>query len=80
MSPTKLLIGQIVAVFAIILLGVWAGLQVSSTSRAAIPASRTLGPSAHQIGPSPSHTRIGVQLKTIPGATKDAAIRYMPAA
>ena len=39
----------------------WPTLQVSSISRAAMPARRMHGPSAHQIGPSPSHTRVGVQ-------------------
>lgn len=43
-------------------------LQVPSISRAAIPASLTLGPSAHQMGPSPSQTRVGVQAKACPDA------------
>ena len=57
------------------------GLQVSSISRAAIPASRTRGPSAHQIGPSPSHTRIGVQVKLVPREIVDvrAALVGAPA-
>lgn len=45
------------------------GLQVSSISRAAIPSSRMRGPSVHQIGPSPSQTRVGVQVKAVPAAT-----------
>lgn len=47
----------------------WFGLQVSSTSRAAMPASRTRGPSAHQIGPSPSQTLVGVHVKLVPAET-----------
>jgi hypothetical protein len=34
-----------------------------------MPESRTRGPSAHQIGPSPSQTRCGVQVKDWPAAT-----------
>jgi hypothetical protein len=34
-----------------------------------MPASRIRGPSAHQIGPSPSHTRVGLQGKIWPEAT-----------
>ncbi len=49
----------------------WFGLQVPSISRAAMPASRTRGPSAHQIGPSPSQTLIGVQVKLVPFETVD---------
>lgn len=51
----------------------WLGLQVSSISRAAIPASRSFGPSAHQIGPSPSHTAVGVHVNVMPAATTSAA-------
>jgi hypothetical protein len=40
--------------------------HVLSISRAAIPARRTLGPSAHQIGPSPSQTCVGVHSKVCP--------------
>jgi hypothetical protein len=40
-----------------------------SISRAAIPERRSLGPSAHQTGPSPSHTRTGVHVKRVPAAT-----------
>lgn len=40
-----------------------------SISRAAMPASRILGPSAHQIGPSPSQTATGVQMKAMLEAT-----------
>lgn len=42
------------------------GMQEPSISRAAIPASRILGPSSHQIGPPPSHTATGVQAKASP--------------
>ena len=35
-------------------------LHVPSNSLAAMPDNRMRGPSAHQIGPSPSHTRVGV--------------------
>ena len=38
----------------------WPALHVPLISRAATPDNRTCGPSAHQIGPSPSQTRIGV--------------------
>lgn len=51
----------------------WLALQLPSISRAAIPVSRTWGPSAHQIGPSPSHTRVGVQLNDWPEGTIAAA-------
>lgn len=44
-------------------------LQVPSNSRAAIPERRTRGPSAHQTGPSPSHTWVGVQAKVCPDGT-----------
>lgn len=47
----------------------WRALQDPSISRAAIPASRILGPSSHQIGPSPSHTATGVQAKVSPAGT-----------
>lgn len=43
--------------------------QLLSISRAATPAIRTLGPSAHQMGPSPSHTATGVQLNSAPERT-----------
>lgn len=46
-------------------------LQLPSSSRAAIPARRTRGPSAHQIGPSPSQTAVGVQWKASPAGTTD---------
>jgi hypothetical protein len=39
----------------------WFDRQVPSISRAAIPARRMRGPSAHHIGPSPSYTAVGVQ-------------------
>lgn len=44
----------------------WPGLHVPSISRAAMPARRIFGPSAHQIGPSPSQTRVGVQVNDAP--------------
>ena len=47
--------------------------KVPSISRAAIPAMRKRGPSAHQTGPSPSQTWVGVQVKVCPAATTDAA-------
>ncbi len=53
----------------------WFGRHVSSISRAATPASRTRGPSAHQIGPSPSHTAVGVQVNVTPARTISAAKR-----
>lgn len=46
----------------------WPGLHVPSISRAAMPESRIFGPSAHQIGPSPSQTAVGVQVKVCPSA------------
>lgn len=51
------------------------GLHVSPISRAAIPSRRMRGPSAHQIGPSPSHTRVGVQVNVVPAATIEARTR-----
>lgn len=42
------------------------GEQVPSISRAAMPDNLNLGPSWHQIGPSPSHTCVGVQAKVWP--------------
>jgi len=47
----------------------WPGEQDPSSSRAAIPDSRSLGPSAHQTGPSPSQTWVGVQVKVCPAGT-----------
>ena len=44
------------------------GLQLPSISRVAIPDSRMRGPSAHQIGPSPSQTCVGVQVNVRPAA------------
>lgn len=49
--------------------------QVSSISRVAIPASRIRGPSAHQIGPSPSQTRVGVHSNTSPSGMTVAAAK-----
>lgn len=49
------------------------GLQLSSISRAATPAIRMRGPSAHHTGPSPSHTATGVQVKLAPAAMICAA-------
>jgi hypothetical protein len=46
----------------------WPGRQVPSISRAAMPARRIFGPSAHHIGPSPSQTRTGMQVKATPAA------------
>jgi hypothetical protein len=40
--------------------------QLPSVSRAAIPEIRSLGPSAHHIGPSPSQTWVGVHSKVSP--------------
>lgn len=53
----------------------WPGRHVPSLSRVAMPATRTRGPSAHHIGPSPSHTRMGVQRKGTPAGTTWAAMR-----
>jgi hypothetical protein len=47
----------------------WFGLQLPSISRAAMPESLILGPSAHQMGPSPSQTCVGVHVKDRPEAT-----------
>jgi hypothetical protein len=47
----------------------WLGRQVPSISRAATPAMRTFGPSAHQTGPSPSQTAVGVQANVLPAGT-----------
>ncbi|MEY4783365.1 MAG: hypothetical protein RIR41_1300 [Pseudomonadota bacterium] len=38
-----------------------------------MPASRTRGPSAHHTGPSPSHTRVGVQANSSPVGTTGTA-------
>tara|TARA_Y100000815_G_C13348448_1_gene503111 strand:+ start:5301 stop:5924 length:624 start_codon:yes stop_codon:yes gene_type:complete len=46
--------------------------QDPSISRAAMPARRIRGPSAHQIGPSPSQTAVGVHSKTVPDGTDTA--------
>jgi len=44
-----------------------------------MPDRRMRGPSAHQIGPSPSHTRVGVQVKVWPeGAVAAAAKSRIP--
>jgi hypothetical protein len=51
----------------------WFVRHVPSISRAAIPEIRRRGPSAHQTGPSPSQTRVGVQVKVCPAATIEAA-------
>lgn len=40
-----------------------------SISRAATPAMRIFRPSAHQIGPSPSQTAVGVHEKILPDGT-----------
>ena len=44
----------------------WLSRHVPSISLAAIPASRTWGPSSHHTGPSPSQTRTGVQVNSSP--------------
>jgi len=49
----------------------WLVRHVPSISRAATPATRTFGPSAHQIGPSPSQTATGVQANARPAATTE---------
>ena len=53
----------------------WPGRQLPSISLAAMPDSLIRGPSAHQIGPSPSHTLVGVQSKVWPAGTMIAAAR-----
>lgn len=50
----------------------WPALQVPSISRAAIPDSRTRGPSSHHTGPSPSQTATGVQANDCPAGTTTA--------
>jgi len=51
------------------------GEQVPSISRAAMPASRSRGPSSHQIGPSPSQTWVGVHSNVWPlGMTGTSAL------
>jgi hypothetical protein len=52
----------------------WPSLHEPSISLAAMPARRILGPSAHQIGPSPSQTAVGVHVNEAPAATTRAAI------
>lgn len=47
----------------------WPARQLPSNSRAAMLPSRIFGPSAHQIGPSPSHTATGVQRNAALAAT-----------
>lgn len=62
----------------------WFALHVPSISRAAMPERRMRGPSAHQTGPSPSQTWVGVQVKVWPAGTtttdrradKSMATRY----
>jgi hypothetical protein len=54
------------------------GRQLPSISRAATPAIRTFGPSAHQIGPSPSHTSVGVHRNVAPARTTGAAAAGLP--
>lgn len=53
----------------------WPALQVPSISLAATPDRRTRGPSAHQIGPSPSQTRTGVHWNICPAGTTATAAR-----
>lgn len=45
------------------------GKHEPSISLAAMPESLIRGPSAHNIGPSPSHTAVGVQSKAAPAGT-----------
>jgi hypothetical protein len=47
----------------------WFDRHEPSISRAATPATRTFGPSAHQTGPSPSQTAVGVHLNVSPAGT-----------
>lgn len=47
----------------------WPDLQLPSISRAAMPANLTFGPSAHQMGPSPSQTAVGVHENVVPAVT-----------
>src|SRR3546814_13923867 len=47
----------------------WFDRHVPSLSRAAMPARRMRGPSAHQTGPSPSQTRVGVHKNVWPAGT-----------
>jgi hypothetical protein len=51
----------------------WPILHDPSNSLDATPDSRTCGPSAHQIGPSPSQTRTGVHSNHCPAGTTAAA-------
>lgn len=53
------------------------GRQEPSRSRAAIPASRMRGPSAHHMGPSPSATWVGVQANKSPAAMICAGIFWL---
>lgn len=56
----------------------WLLRQLPSISRAAIPERRIRGPSAHHSGPSPSHTRVGVQGNEAPaGTTAETAARIV---
>ena len=50
------------------------GRHEPSRSRAAIPASRMRGPSAHHMGPSPSATCVGVQANSNPAAMTGTAM------
>jgi hypothetical protein len=47
----------------------WFERQVPPNSLAAMPARRMRGPSSHHMGPSPSHTRTGVQTNCSPAGT-----------
>jgi len=51
----------------------WLLRHAPSISRAAIPESLILGPSSHQTGPSPSQTRVGVQVNSWPAGMTMAA-------
>src|SRR5690606_40374886 len=46
-------------------LPIWFARQVPSVSRAAMPDRRIVGPSAHHMRPSRSHTRAGVHSKLL---------------
>src|SRR3546814_1525227 len=53
----------------------WFDRHVPSLSRAAMPARRMRGPSAHQTGPSPSQTRVGVHKNVWPAGTTGTSAR-----
>ncbi|SEM93652.1 hypothetical protein SAMN05192583_1583 [Sphingomonas gellani] len=51
----------------------WFNRHEPSRSRAATPAMRRRGPSAHHTGPSPSQTRVGVQVNEVPAGRRGTA-------